>query len=141
MKLFVKRSEKDIKEGQMTEDFIGTSEGFSKMLVHNTENFKMIMEKGVKIRAVVEDNVKQESILGIIRQLQRTPLFELRYTSSGALVCMVIIDNKEVDVQISNGPVPSLWSNNPQLVKIAANYFETLWDKAHEDLNSPKIKK
>lgn len=43
---------------------------------------------------------------------------------------MLISDNSKLNTQISDGAVPSLLSNNKQVVKIATAYFETLWNKA-----------
>jgi|WetSurMetagenome_2_1015567.scaffolds.fasta_scaffold286530_1 sugar-specific transcriptional regulator TrmB len=129
-KLFLKKFTESVNSAKSTEDFIGKADAFPKTLMCQAENFKAIMEKGVKIRFITEDTTKLESILDIIRELQKNPLFELKVTSGDSLVCMLIMDNKEVNIQMSCGAVPSLWSNNPLLVKIVANYFKTLWDKA-----------
>jgi hypothetical protein len=46
----------------------------------------------------------------------------------------VIHDGKEVNLCLvtpaGNAGLPSLWSNNPQFVKVMETYFEELWKKA-----------
>jgi hypothetical protein len=105
------------------------------MSFYNLPHFKRARRRGVKIRVITEKAENQESILRIVQDLKKNPLFKLKYTSDHAPVCMVICDKKEVNIQVSDGPVPSLWSSEPHVVKLAAIYFESLWNKAHESLN------
>jgi sugar-specific transcriptional regulator TrmB len=131
-KLFLKRFEKAINAGQMSEDFIGTAAGFKNMLSCNLQDFKRAMGRGVKIRAITEKAENQESIPRIVQDLKKNPLFKLKYTSDQCPVSMMICDNKEVNIHISDRPESSLCSNNPHVVKLAAICFESLWNKAHE---------
>lgn len=43
---------------------------------------------------------------------------------------MAIFDNKEVNIRVSDTLVPFLWTNNPNVVKLAEIYFENMWNNA-----------
>ena len=138
--LFLKRFEKAIKAGQTSEDIIGTAPDFNSFLFRNLQYFKTVNKKGVKIRVITKPE-NQESMLRVIREFKKNPLFKLKYTFDNNPVCLMICDNKEVNFQISNGMVPSLWSNEPHVVQLARVYFESLWKEANEVATSPKSKK
>jgi hypothetical protein len=45
---------------------------------------------------------------------------------------MHIFDNKEVTLATSENGLPSLWSNNRNLVNLAVSYFDVMWSKAQK---------
>jgi sugar-specific transcriptional regulator TrmB len=128
--LYSKHFETQIKAGEASLDFIVTTEAFKKLLSNDYENFLTLLTKGVTIRIVTEIKASEEnSIRGKIKELKKNNL-KLKYTKKDAPLCMVIIDNKAVNCQISDQLVPNLWSNNAQLLKIVRGYYEWLWNKA-----------
>jgi sugar-specific transcriptional regulator TrmB len=59
------------------------------------------------------------------------PGFEIRHSSEQVSFGMHIFDKKELTLAIAEkGGLPSLWSNNPNIVTIAWNYYELMWTKA-----------
>ena len=58
-------------------------------------------------------------------------LFEVKYLEEPVPFGMHIYDRKEFTMSISqNSGLPSLWSNNPNMVTLAQNNFDLLWSKA-----------
>jgi hypothetical protein len=61
----------------------------------------------------------------------------VRYIVTLPKALVAIYDKKEVSILTSEkagwAESPSLWSNNPSLVALSQNYFDTLWDKASEN--------
>lgn len=51
-KLFLKRFEKTIKVGQISEDIVGIAAGFNRVLLHNLLRFERLTRRGVKIRVI-----------------------------------------------------------------------------------------
>jgi sugar-specific transcriptional regulator TrmB len=58
---------------------------------------------------------------------------EFRYMTSPIAFGMHIFDKKEVTLSISEkSGLPSLWSNNPNILRLAQSYFEILWNNAEK---------
>jgi sugar-specific transcriptional regulator TrmB len=131
--LFRKRFEKGIQMAQTNIDTIVSShELFEEMVFHHIKGFKRAIEKGVKIRALTE-KAEDESISKDIQVLKENRFFKLKYLSAPIPVTMTIFDGEEVNIRISNSLVPSLWSNNPAIVKLAASYFSKVWNETREN--------
>jgi len=133
--LFLKKFEKTINAGQISEDFVGTAEGFQAMLSHHLQDIEKAMKRGAKIRAITENAKNQESTPKIIQDLKKNPLFKLKYKSDQCQISMMICDNKEVNIHVYDRPDASLWSNSPYIVKMATICFESMWKEAHESPN------
>ena len=104
------------------------------------------MEKGVKIRLLTEEHETDKSMQGTIKAPEKNPLFKIRYVTPPIMLRTAIYDKKHVNVYLGaslDDSVPSLWSNNPRLVKIMSDYFEELWNSAREDKSErrPKLEK
>ena len=101
-----------------------------KMLLHHCAYIKPAIRRGVKIR-VIALKVNGETIAKNPKPSSEKPLFELRFLPESATPFgMYIFDKQEVTLAISKNPMPSLWSNNPHLVKLAEAYFENMWNNA-----------
>jgi hypothetical protein len=58
-------------------------------------------------------------------------LFEIKYLADSVPFGMHIYDKREFTMSISpKTGLPSLWSNNPNMVTLAQNHFDFLWKKA-----------
>jgi hypothetical protein len=114
-------------------------------LFHFLSDYNKAMRKGVKIRLVTQKS-GVESTPRKPKALEENVLFEFKYLSDlvpfGARwYVMHIIDKKEMTLCVSKeAPVPSLWSNNPQLLKLSTNYFDDLWNSSCNDHNSQRLK-
>jgi len=110
------------------------------MVFYRFTDFKRALKRGTQIRIITEKHEDDKSTQKIIRTLMLNPLFETRYVAMPSTLKMVIHDEKEVNMCIAIPPdkdVPSLWSNNPQFVKIMVAYFQELWSKAVEASKMP----
>jgi hypothetical protein len=96
-------------------------------------------------RDVKEDlTVKQPLMIRLITQFPRGSnqppqsildhgIFKTRYLEDSISFGMHVYDKREFTMSISpNSGLPSLWSNNPNMVTMAQNNFECLWNKAKE---------
>jgi sugar-specific transcriptional regulator TrmB len=130
--LFKKLAERE-NTTQTSIAIVGEWEGIKTALFYRLQDFKKAMKRGVKIRIIVEKQKDNNSIQKITQTLKTNPLFGIRYISAPIPVKTVIHDGTEVNMCIAISPdsnVPSLWSNNPQFVKIMVTHFEELWNKA-----------
>jgi len=85
-------------------------------------------KKNLKVRVLTE---KRESKTKIPRAIAKHPFFEFRYLTHPLRFGMHIFDNKETTMALSEtSGLPSLWSNNPNLVNMARNHFRMLWGEA-----------
>lgn len=110
------------------------------MFFYRFQDFKRALKRGIQIRIITENHEYDKSTQKIVQTLMLNPLFEIRYVTIPSTLKMVIHDEKEVNMCIAiplDRDVPSLWSNNPQFVKIMVTYFEELWSKAMEASEIP----
>jgi len=106
------------------------------MLLDHLENLKIATKKGVKIR-VITQKVEGELIHGKSKALEKKAFFELKFLSNSDPFKMIIFDRKDVTLCVSKTElVPSLWSNNPIVVKLAEIYFENMWCTYPQGLQS-----
>jgi sugar-specific transcriptional regulator TrmB len=112
-------------------------ESLKSTLFNRFHDFEGALERGVKIRIITENYEDDRSMQKIIQTLTSKPLFRIRYLSTPLPVKTVIHDETEANMCIAisaDCDVPSLWSNNPQFVKVMTTYFEGLWNKARNIL-------
>jgi sugar-specific transcriptional regulator TrmB len=95
---------------------------------------KKAMRRGVKIRLITQ-KAKNGLQSRELQELGKNSLCELKYSATPVLFGMHIFDNKEVTLATSENGLPSLWSNNRNLVNLAASYFDEMWSKAQEAPN------
>jgi sugar-specific transcriptional regulator TrmB len=101
-------------------------------LFHLLLGFKKAMKRGVKIRILTEKHEYDKSEQRIIQTL-KNPLFEIKYLPPTEIpFSAAIYDGQKALLWLStdNTGVPSLWSNDPQFVKIISAYYVELWNKA-----------
>lgn len=128
-KLFFNKIKKEVSEAQTSINIIYSKERTRIIAFYAVEQIEEAMARGVKIR-VLTNKLKGKSIDRNIQALKKNPAFELKFIANDIPVGLVIFDNKEVDIRIANTIVPSLWTNNPNVVKLAEIYFENIWNNA-----------
>jgi sugar-specific transcriptional regulator TrmB len=90
---------------------------------------KIPHKKDLKVRVITEKFPENTSIPQTITKISA---LEIRYLTEPVRFGMHIFDDKEMTMTLSpTSGLPSLWSNNPNILKMAHKYFETLWDSAH----------
>ncbi len=98
------------------------------------EPFEEFLRKGAKIR-IIACKAKNIGVLQKRTQAFRSKgSFEVRYTPRSLLATSSIFDGKAILVTNSTATKPddttSLWSNSPNIVGLAVNYFEQVWNEA-----------
>ncbi|MEX2723760.1 MAG: hypothetical protein Q6367_007695 [Candidatus Freyarchaeota archaeon] len=92
-------------------------------------------KRGVKIRLILQKNEKK-LIPRELQALEKNSLFKIKYLATPTHFGMHIFDKKEVTLSISEKKgLPSLWSDNPNIVELATSYFDEMWNKAEENTN------
>lgn len=137
---FAKRLENSTHIAQANIDFIGPWKSFKALLFYGFQDLKRAIERSVKIRIITEKPEDKESIPKATQALENR-FFEVRYISAPAPIAMMIFDKKEFNLSISDREWPSLWSNNPNIIKLATSYFDDMWNKSEEPQPNPKTRK
>lgn len=102
------------------------------MLSNESRCFKRAIRRGAKMR-ILAQKTEGETMPRKPQALAEKPFFELKYLYTPDQLGMHIFDRKEVTLCVSEkGGVPSLWSSNSNIVKLATNYFDCMWNKAEE---------
>jgi sugar-specific transcriptional regulator TrmB len=127
-RLFRKRFEKCVDMAQTKIDIVLSQHLFEEMIFHHLKCLENATRKGVEIRVLAEEN-KDKIISGKPKVLTDNHLFKLKHLFAPIPVTMAIFDDKELHIRISDDLVPSLWSNNPKIVKLAISYFDETWNK------------
>lgn len=108
-------------------------------LYNFSESMNIALAKRAKIRIVAEKENLSPLANKKLEALMKSPFFEIRYSQSSLDFGVAIFDGKEVNVCVSSekSSVPSMWSNNPQLLTMAQTTFEHQWDSAQDFDNFP----
>ena len=130
-KRFVKRVEKSFSEAT-TCDVIFPGKGLNFVMFSFFECFNSAVSRGVKIRLITQKTEISLSVERKIRSLIKNPLFEMKLIDSMIDYGIMIFNNAEVNICIAGEEVPSLWTNNYQVIRMAQIIFETQWN-AHPD--------
>jgi sugar-specific transcriptional regulator TrmB len=129
--LFKKFDERE-RTVQTSIDIICTWKRAKLTLFNHFQNYKRLLKRGVRVRWITEKHEEDHSMQEILDTLTIGPLFRIRYVSAPMPIKALIYDRKEVHMCIALLPsddVPSLWSDNPQFVRVITTYFEDLWNK------------
>lgn len=127
--------QKSIKNMQKSLFCITTSNKITKHLsnVMDTNLFKQKNREDFKIQIITELSENVTTSPKIVKNKN----FEHRFIQDPPQAHLLIIDEKEVFIKTSItgdfGEIPSIWSNNPCLLAISLNYFETLWKKSMKE--------
>jgi sugar-specific transcriptional regulator TrmB len=126
--LLQKKIDSEISGAKVDIKAISASDGFKVLLFNHLGAFKAVMKRGVKIRVITEES--DFKLSGDEQALCRNSLFEIRYVEAPVPYVFTVFDGKEVSIRVSDATVPSLWTNNPTVVKLAEASFENLWSTA-----------
>jgi sugar-specific transcriptional regulator TrmB len=126
--LFFRKVKEDVEETQSSIKIIYAKERMSAIAYNAGEQFEKARLRGIKIQALT---TKAECITADrnFQLLKKNPAFELRFVED-VQVGLIMFDSKEVNIRIARTIVPSLWTNNRNVVKLAESYFENIWKKA-----------
>jgi sugar-specific transcriptional regulator TrmB len=133
-KALLLRMEKAVDATQKSIDVIYPKEPFLQVLFNLSDKFKDALERGVKIRGLLNEPLEANSWPATVQAIAENPLFEIRIIFETPKENFWIYDDKEV--LVSTCPVydyrlfPVLWTTATPLIGISENYFNTLWKKA-----------
>ena len=131
----MKRLKKAIEATQKSVDVSTSCKRLTYACYSLFDELQSAWDRGVKGRAVI--NIKEERQPEIIINCWKTPFAEIRYVSSIPKTVMVKYDNREVfvftDPTADLKASPALWSNDPSIIGMAEDYFETWWNKATKE--------
>jgi sugar-specific transcriptional regulator TrmB len=92
-------------------------------------HLKRAMKRGVKVRLLTQE-LNEETVTSVWQALTKNPLFEIKYSTAPINFGMHIFDKKEITIAVSGKKIlPSLWSNNPNVVELAISYFNEVWNR------------
>jgi sugar-specific transcriptional regulator TrmB len=109
------------------------------LMFNHLEIYERALNRGVKIRILTEKGNNFESAhKKILLKLNNHPLFKIKNVAPPISIRMAIYDMKKAHMCINSYSdsdiTPSLWSNNPQFVKLIAAYFEEMWNKSEDPM-------
>jgi sugar-specific transcriptional regulator TrmB len=88
------------------------------------------LDRGVKIRVITQKPEKVELLPEAEIEIENKAGFKVKYTSNNPSAFFSIFDNKEVFIVADDTAdirSSELWSNNPALLTLCRNYFDSLW--------------
>ena len=98
------------------------------MACHLYDCLSVALSNGASIRVVSTKTEFASRTQKSLQILASNPNFETKFVDSKFVFCLAIINKKEVNISISEKGVPSLWTNNSQVVSMSQLLFETQWN-------------
>lgn len=100
---------------------------FRKVRFITEDAWKRCVKRGIKFQFIIGNPHDEKVILKLDPVLKNNDCFEIKWTET-AMPCVVVIDGKEVFLRTEmNLEAPVLWSNNPVIVAMIQEHFETKW--------------
>lgn len=114
---------------------------WSFFLAYTLENIREVtraLNRGVKIQVVIVTQKHEEAppIPKSLQALTKYPLFEIRYLNFPPSSIVAVFDRQEANIMLLTASVTesgAITTNNPSLIELARNYFETVWSNALGD--------
>jgi sugar-specific transcriptional regulator TrmB len=92
------------------------------------------LRKGVRFRIITEKPETLGTLPDQTAEFSKQGPFDKRYTLAAPPISLMIFDKKETLISTSAsanlGEAPTLWTNNPPLIAVMKEYFETMWNQA-----------
>jgi hypothetical protein len=87
----------------------------------------------IKIRLLTEKPKAREDYFMFWEPLLKNPLFQIKYVDEPICLFLHIFDSKQFTLSVGvHDILPSLWSNNSNVVQLAITYFNTAWRSTKE---------
>ena len=132
IKSLFKMHEKLAQESKLSIDFVLPIKAkATELLDEAPQQIRDAVKRKVKIRGItmVNEGHSEKKHKGV-----KPALFEVRTIKDiNPPFGMHIFDKKEITLAISEKPMPSLWTNNAHVVRLARAYFEEMWNNANRD--------
>lgn len=109
-------------------DLMLPGNGLSFMIFNFYESLTFALSKNAKIRVMAKNTEMRSGTKQKLENLKTHPNFEVKQVETAFDFGLAICNGREVNIAISNKEVPSLWTNNRQMVKISQMMFENQWN-------------
>ncbi len=127
----LQKGKQTIKATQNFIDCVTSHKRFLQMMFAVSGDIFEGLNRGVKVRFVLDEFDQKTPQPKVLEDVCKTSSCNIRYIPSIPSAMIVIYDKREVNIVTSpTGDFAGssmLWSNNPSLVGIVQDYFETLW--------------
>jgi sugar-specific transcriptional regulator TrmB len=111
---------------------------FRKVRFITEDVWKRCVKRGVKFQFIIGNPHGKKVVLKLDPFLRNNECFEIKWTRT-SMPCVILIDGKEVFLRTEmNIEAPVLWSNNPVIVAMIQEHFETKWrvlEKSTKNIN------
>ncbi|MCL5877987.1 MAG: hypothetical protein M1540_09275 [Candidatus Bathyarchaeota archaeon] len=98
-------------------------------MIHNFyECISLALSRGTKIRVISKKTDMSSVTARKFANLKANPNFKIKFADSEFDFGLVIYDDKELNIAISDKELPSLQTNNPQIIKLGQMTFENEWN-------------
>jgi sugar-specific transcriptional regulator TrmB len=118
---------------QRNYDGISYFEEFELRINGYYEEYKRLLDRGVRIRFVLENPEDKLLSSNALDLLSAGSNFEVAFVRSKVPACIGIYDDKEVQVSIARRvdlcAASAYWSNSPVFVALAKSCFDSFWTK------------
>ena len=95
------------------------------------ESIEIAWAKNVKVRFIIESPLKSKTGEHLIQFCQQKPYCQIRFIPHYPKTIFGIYDKREIFIIVLSKTdlpgSPALWSNNPSLIALVEDHFETLW--------------
>ena len=98
------------------------------MIFNFCQSLSTAISKGAKVRVIATKTEMHPITARKLQNLIANPNFEIKFVDATFDFGMAICDNKEVNISISDKEVPSLGTNNRQILKMTQMMFENEWN-------------
>jgi sugar-specific transcriptional regulator TrmB len=100
---------------------------FTKLRFITEDVWKRCVKRGIKFQFIIGNPHEEKVVLKLDPVLKNNDCFEIKWTRT-PMPCMILIDKKEIFLRTEmNLEAPVLWSNNPVIVAMIQEHFETKW--------------
>ena len=135
------KAEEAIRNSQETLNDVTPLRELTPWLTVLSETVYNALKRGVNIRWITEKPQNADALPKTLQKFLKNPKFSLRFVSTLPKAKLAIFDKKEMLMGIYSecnfAESPALWSNNPAIVSIAEDYFESCW-KNGKDIKRQK---
>jgi sugar-specific transcriptional regulator TrmB len=133
---FILRLKKMVQNDKKTIDAICEGRGFARSMFEIDEEVKECLRRGVRIRVIVANSEEEQSWRKAVQEYVKCSNYKIKTLTIEKGFSVGIHDGKEMNIicfsEKDFAESPFLWSDNANIVKMAQDYFESMWSKASE---------
>lgn len=126
-KRFIAKLEKAYSEATHI-DIMVPGNAINLMIFYFYDCLSYTLTRGAKVRVITQNMDIRPSAERKFCILKKHPNFEVKFVNSNFGFGIAICDNTEINIAISDKEVPSLWTNNRQILRISQLMFEDEWN-------------